>query len=51
MIPLEKVSVIGTGLMGNTITLAIAWADMPVVIYGLDEVETKNAMNYIKSEV
>lgn len=48
---MEKVSVIGTGLMGNTITLAIAWADMSVVIYGLDEVETKNAMNYIKSEV
>lgn len=48
---MEKVSVIGTGLMGNTITLAIAWADVPVIIYGLNDNETENAKNYINKEI
>ena len=51
MIFLERVSVIGSGLMGNSIALAIAWDSLPVVIYGLNDDEINNAMKNIKNDL
>lgn len=48
---MERVSVIGTGLMGNSIALAIAWGNVPVVIYGLNDDEINNAMKNINSDL
>lgn len=51
MIILEKITVIGTGLMGNSISLSIAWADFSVVIYGLNQAEIKKAEKDIQNDV
>lgn len=48
---MERVSVIGTGLMGNSIALAIAWGNLPVVIYGLNEYEINHAMKNINNDL
>lgn len=48
---MERVSVIGTGLMGNSIALAIAWGNVPVVIYGLNDDEINYAMKNINSDL
>ncbi|MEI3614181.1 3-hydroxyacyl-CoA dehydrogenase family protein [Pseudogracilibacillus sp. SO30301A] len=47
---MEKITIIGTGTMGHSIALAIAWADLPVTVYGLDDVEIENAIKGIESK-
>lgn len=39
----EHVTVIGTGTMGHSIALAIAWAKQPVVLYGISAEELMRA--------
>lgn len=47
---MEKIAVIGTGTMGHSIALAIAWANMDVTVYGLNDDEIKKAKDGIKSK-
>jgi len=48
---MEKIVVIGTGLMGNSITLSIAWGNFPVTVFGLNHAEIKKAQKDIKHDV
>lgn len=43
----EHVTVIGTGTMGHSIALAIAWAKQPVVLYGISAEELTRAQQGI----
>lgn len=40
---MEKVTIIGTGTMGHSIALSVAWANLPVTIYGLNDEELEQA--------
>src|SRR5690625_3479081 len=48
---MEKITIIGTGTMGHSIGLAIAWADLPVTIYGINDEEIKKAKQGITSKL
>lgn len=47
---MEKISVIGTGTMGHSIALTIAWANLPVIVYGLDDDEIQKAIEGIQNK-
>ena len=44
---MEKPGIIGCGTMGHSIALAAAWAGLPVILHGLDNLETENAQSAI----
>lgn len=46
----EHVTVIGTGTMGHSIALAIAWAKQPVVLYGISAEELTRAQQGISEK-
>nr|WP_018924889.1 3-hydroxyacyl-CoA dehydrogenase family protein [Salsuginibacillus kocurii] len=43
----EKITVVGTGLMGHSIALSIAWAGDFVKLYGINQDEITKAKNHI----
>lgn len=47
---MEKITIIGTGTMGHSIALSIAWADLPVTIYALNDNESEGALLGIKEK-
>lgn len=48
---MEQVAVIGTGTMGHSIAIAVAWTKQPVVLYGLSEQELHQAQQEITEKV
>ncbi len=44
---MEKITIIGTGTMGHSIALSVAWAEIPVTIYGLNNDEINLAITGI----
>lgn len=40
---MERVSVIGSGTMGHSIAISLAWHHHPVKVYCIDEEAVKNA--------
>ena len=48
---MEQVAVIGTGTMGHSIAIAVAWAKQPVELYGLSEQELRQAQQEITEKV
>ena len=46
---MEKLTVIGSGTMGHSITLSAAWAGINVNMYGLTEILQLVSMPYAKS--
>ncbi|WP_100397979.1 3-hydroxyacyl-CoA dehydrogenase family protein [Bacillus sp. FJAT-44742] len=47
----ERVTVIGTGTMGHSIALSIAWASMPVTMYGVNRDDIEKGMKSIEEKV
>lgn len=48
---MEKVSVIGSGTMGHSIAISLAWHNHPVKVYCIDEEAVKNAEENIKAKL
>ena len=44
---MEKPGIIGCGTMGHAIALAVAWAGLPVILYGINSAETETAQSAI----
>ena len=44
---MEKPGIIGCGTMGHAIALTIAWAGLPVTLYGINSSETQMAQSAI----
>ena len=40
---MEKPGIIGCGTMGHAIALTVAWAGLPVMLYGINSSETEKA--------
>lgn len=47
---MEKITIIGTGTMGHSIALAVALAQIPVTIYGVNDKEIKLAITGIEQK-
>lgn len=48
---MEKVTIIGTGTMGHSIALSIAWANKDVTVYGLNKEEIEAAKIGVESKI
>ncbi|MEK4556011.1 3-hydroxyacyl-CoA dehydrogenase family protein [Jeotgalicoccus sp. FSL K6-3177] len=48
---MERVSVIGSGTMGHSIAISLAWHHHPVKVYCIDEEAVKNAKENIKAKL
>ncbi|WP_017728770.1 3-hydroxyacyl-CoA dehydrogenase family protein [Halalkalibacterium ligniniphilum] len=40
---MERVTILGAGTMGHSIAISVAWAEMDVTLYGIDEDDLKRA--------
>lgn len=48
---MERVSVIGSGTMGHSIAISLAWHHHPVKVYCIDEEAVRNAKENIKAKL
>ncbi|MEO8764182.1 MAG: 3-hydroxyacyl-CoA dehydrogenase NAD-binding domain-containing protein [Ginsengibacter sp.] len=48
---MEKTGIIGCGTMGHSIALAVAWAGLPVTLFGLSSLETEYAQSAISEKL
>jgi 3-hydroxybutyryl-CoA dehydrogenase len=48
---MEKLTVIGSGTMGHSITLSAAWAGINVNMYGLTETNSAAGINAIRKKL